>query len=295
MAADPARRAAFVALPITVLIWALSWIVMKQALRWIGPFDFAALRYLLGSAVLFAALALTRQPLRPPPWLPTLAVGLCQTAAFQGLGQWALLDGGAGRVALLSYTMPFWAVLLAWPILGERPGRRQVTGLLFAGAGLLCILEPWHGFGQAHSTVIALAGGVAWALGTVLSKRLLRRASVPVLTFTAWQMLAGALVLAAFACWVPQRPPQWGLPLFGALLYSGVLASSVAWALWLVVLRHLPTTVASLGSLGVPVTGVLLAWLLLGEQPDAWEGLGIALILAGLAAVSGVSLARPRA
>src|SRR3546814_1564027 len=126
-------RGALSALFVTILIWAYSWVVMKQVLAYAGPFHFAALRYLLGAAVLFAALLLTRQSLQPPPLLPTLLIGLCQTTAFQGLEQWALLDGGAGHVALLAYTMPFWAVLLAWWLLGDRPTPRHWLGLALAG------------------------------------------------------------------------------------------------------------------------------------------------------------------
>ena len=132
-------RGALSALLVTILIWAYSWVVMKQVLAYAGPFHFAALRYLLGAAVLFGALLLSRQSLRPPPLLPTLLIGLCQTAAFQGLEQWALIGGGAGHVALLAYTMPFWAVLLAWLVLGDRPTRRHWIGVGRAAIGLLWI------------------------------------------------------------------------------------------------------------------------------------------------------------
>lgn len=287
-------RGALAALSGTILIWAYSWVVMKQALAWAGPFDFAALRYLLGAAVLFVALLVSRQSLRPPPLLPTVLIGLCQTAAFQGLEQWALVGGGAGHVALLAYSMPFWAVLLAWPLLAERPTRRHWLGLALAAAGLVCILEPWQGLGSPLSTLLALAGGVGWAGGTVLSKRLFQQHAVSPLALTSWQMLIGALVLGVVALCVPSRPITWNWAFIGALAYSAVMASSVAWGLWLVVLKRLPTTVASLSSLGVPVVSVLLAWLILDERPDAMEWLGIALVLLGLVAVVGVRFGRRR-
>ncbi|HEV2622500.1 MAG TPA: EamA family transporter [Frateuria sp.] len=285
-------RGALAALSATILIWAYSWVVMKQALTWAGPFDFAALRYLFGAVVLFGALLLGRQSLRPPPLLPTALIGLCQTAAFQGLEQWALVGGGAGHVALLAYSMPFWAVLLAWPLLAERPTGRHWLGLALAAAGLVCILEPCRGLGSPLSTVLALAGGVGWAAGTVLSKRLFRRHAVSPLSLTSWQMLIGALALGAVALLVPQRPVDWNWRFAGVLVYSAVMASSVAWGLWLVVLKRLPTTIASVSSLGVPVVSVLLAWLILGEQPSAADGAGIVLVLLGLAAVTG-ALKRP--
>src|SRR5690606_27578715 len=98
-------RSALLALSVMVLIWAYSWIVMKQVLRFAGPFDFAAIRYLGGATVLFVTLIVSRQSLRPPPLGLTALVGLCQTTGFQALTQWALVDGGAGRVSLLAYTM----------------------------------------------------------------------------------------------------------------------------------------------------------------------------------------------
>ena len=82
-------KVALLGILVLTAIWSLNWVVMKLALRDGGPFAFSALRYLLGTAGLFALLALLRRPLRPTPWLPTLGVGLTQTAGFQ------LLGGGA--------------------------------------------------------------------------------------------------------------------------------------------------------------------------------------------------------
>ena len=280
------------ALAATVLIWAYSWVVMKQALAYAGPLDFAAMRYLLGALVLFAALLASGRSLRPPPLLATALIGLFQTAVFQGLEQWALLGGGAGHVALLAYTMPFWAVLLAWWLLGDRPTARHWLGLTLAAAGLLCIIEPWRALGSVLSTTLAIAGGATWAAGTVLSKRMFQRHAPDVLNLTAWQMLLGGIVLGVVALAVPQRDIVWNLPFVGALAYSVVLASSLAWWLWSIVLQRLPTTVASVSSLGVPIVGVALAWLILDEQPSHTELFGIVLVLLALMAVSGVGRRR---
>lgn len=290
MTATSQSRGAVLALLATIVIWAYSWVVMKQVLQHAGPFDFAAIRYVLGALVLFGVLLVTRQSLRPPPLLPTLLIGLCQTTAFQGLGQWALVSGGAGRVALLAYTMPFWAVLLAWLILHERLNPRRWLGLGLAAIGLICIIEPWHGLGNTGSTVLAIGAGAAWAMGTVLSKRVFLRYAPSPLNLTAWQMLFGALMLVVIALCVPQRSIEWNWQFIGGLAYSVVMASSIAWGLWLIVLQRLPTAVASLASLGVPIMSVLLAWMILHEQPSAMEWLGIAFVLLGLLAVSGLRL-----
>jgi drug/metabolite transporter (DMT)-like permease len=280
------RRTALVALTLLTLIWSYNWIVMKQALRYSGPFEFSALRYLFGSGVLFVALLVRGESLRPPPLLPTALIGLAQTMGFQLLVQSALVAGGAGKTALLAYTMPFWVVLLGWLLFGERPALRLWLGLGIAAAGLVLVLEPWLGFGDAKSSVLAMGGGLAWAIGVVLSKRLFQRGGVSALSLTAWQMLIGTLGVVAVALLVQEKPIEWSNYLIGALVYNAVLASGLAWLMWSYVVSRLPANIAGLSSLVVPIAGVAFAWGLLGEKPSMLEGIGIALIGVALALVS---------
>lgn len=284
------QHSAFLALVVLILVWGNSWVFMKLVMRYSGPFEFAALRFLIGALVLFAVMLARGDSLKPTPLKLTLAVGLFQTAGFQGLVQWALVSGGAGHTSLLAYTMPFWAVLLAWLVLSERPTRRQNVGMVSAAAGLLCVMEPWQGFGELHSAFLAVTAGICWAMGVVLTKRLFQLYSPSPLAFTAWQLLLGALALCAAALAVPSPPIDWTPQFVVGLAYTAVLASSLAWFLWTFVVQRLPTAVASLSSLGVPVTAVLMAWLVLRERPDAMEFAGMVLIAFGLLAVSGLRL-----
>src|SRR5690606_34960957 len=71
-----------------------------------------------------------------------------------------------------------------------------------------------------------------------------------------------------------------------ALAYNAVLASGVAWLLWTFIVARLPASVAGISSLAIPIVGVGLAWVLLGERPSPAEGLGILLLCAALAVVS---------
>jgi drug/metabolite transporter (DMT)-like permease len=284
--AQPTRRHAVLLLILLSLIWSYNWIVMKQVLRYSGPFEFSAWRYVLGTGVLFVALRVRGVSLRPPPLVPVLLIGLAQTLAFQALVQSALVAGGAGRTALLTYTMPFWAVLVAWLVLRERPSAAQATSLALALAGLVLVLEPWRGIGGLRSASLAIAGGLCWAIGMVLSKRVFVRGRASVLSLTAWQMLAGSVGLVILAALVPERPIEWNRAFIAALLYNAVLATGLAWLLWSWVVDRLSTTVAGLSSLVVPILGVLFAWMLLGEQPSPAEWVGIALLATALLTVS---------
>jgi drug/metabolite transporter (DMT)-like permease len=267
-------------------IWSYNWIVMKQVLRYSGPFEFAAWRYALGTLVLFGALRLRGVSLRPPPLGPVVSIGLAQTLGFQALVQLALVDGGAGKTALLAYTMPFWAVLVAWIVLRERPSRMQSVSLVIALAGLTLVLEPWRGIGVLGSALLAIAGGLCWATGMVLSKRVFLRGGVGALSLTAWQMLAGTIGLVAIAACVPERPIDWSVGFIAALAYNAILATGLAWLLWSWVVERLPTAIAGLSSLVVPILGVLFAWAVLGERPSAMEMAGIVLLCVALLAVS---------
>lgn len=273
---------ALAALILLVLIWGYSWVIMKEMTAYASPFDFAALRYVGGALVLFALLWWQGASLRMPPFWPTLWVGLGQTTAFQGLAQWALIEGGAGKVALFCYSMPFWLVFLSWALLAEKPHKKQWQGLALAALGMLLVIAPWAGVGNGLSVVLALGGGLAWAFGTAMSKKNLLTHRVSLINFTAWQMLLGSLVLCVLAFLVPSKPIVWsGHFLFG-LAFSVLLASSLAWVLWGLIVRELPTALASLSSLLVPVCAILLAWVLLAEVPAATDFAGIVLILLAL-------------
>jgi drug/metabolite transporter (DMT)-like permease len=278
------------ALALTALgpIWGYGWVVSKVALGYSEPFAFAALYVPLSAGCLLLALALTRRSLRPPPLLSTALVGVLQTTLFTGLVIVALSIGGAGKVAILSYTMPFWLLLLAWVFLGEelRGLRWPAVGLAFAG--LVLVVQPWR-TGSLLSGVLACLGGLAWAASALVVKLLQRRRAVDVVSLTAWQMAIGSIPLVAIAV-LARGGVQWTPSFVAALTYTVLLASMLAWTLWFIALRSLAAGLAGLGTLAVPVVGALAAWLQLGERPSAVEAAGMGLILAGLAVLAAAGL-----
>lgn len=279
---------ALIGLLVLTLIWSYSWIAMKQVTLYIGAFDFTALRCIFGAVLLFIVLFLRSRGMRPTPFGYTLAIALLQTCGMIGLAQWALMSGGAGRVAILTYTMPFWVVILAAVFLGERMRRRQYAAIGVAALGLCLVMQPWQlDVTSLKSALLAILSGVSWGASAIVAKRLYQRhPGLDLLALTSWQMLYAALVMSAVAMLVPQRPIDWQPGVFWALGYSAILATALAWSLWLYVLRNLPASIASLSTLAVPVFGVLFSWWLLGERPDSVESLGIALIVFALAMIS---------
>lgn len=278
---------ALIALFLLTLIWGYNWVVMKSALQYAGAFQFGALRTFLGALCLFALLLIFKKPMRPRE-IPTLIVlGLLQTSGFTGLIIWALVSGGAGKTAVLTYTMPFWVMLMAWPLLGEKIHGVQWLAVLFSVLGLLFILDPLHLGADKFSMLLALLAGAAWALAVILAKKLHQRApDLDLMSLTAWQMLFGSLPLVLVALLLPAPSIHWTRAFIGAVLFNAVLCNALAWLLWLYALHRLQAGVASMTSMLAPVIGVLAAWWQLGEKPDGAEMIGMLLIGLSLVIIS---------
>jgi drug/metabolite transporter (DMT)-like permease len=281
-----ARRAAtgpLVALLFLALLWGYNWVVMKVAMQYAGPMQFAALRGAFGAVLLFGALTLLGIPLRPKHVLKTVLLGVFQTTGFVGLISWALSIGAAGKSAVLGYTMPFWVIVFGWPFLPDRLRGWQWPAAGLVLVGLVFVLEIWQSGAASPSSLLALGAGISWAVSVILFKRIPIHGRDDLLSVTAWQMVFGMIPLVIIALLVPERPIEWNAPFIAALVYNGIGGMAIATFLWLYILQRLPATISGLNSLAVPIVGVVAAWLQLGERPTLTETVGMVLILAGLA------------
>lgn len=286
------HRRAWWALALLSGIWGYNWVVMKLAVRDASPVAFSGLRSFLGALSLFAVLAWRRVPLAPGR-LPQVAVlGLLQTTAFAGLTVWAVTLGGAGRTAVLVYTMPFWTLAFAWWFLGERIRGAQWLVVALALVGLVLLVEPWGMQGELPGKLLAVGAGVVWALSSVVAKRLAIRTGDELLSVTAWQLLLGSVPLLAVAPLVSARPIHWTPGFMVALAYNAVPANALAWLLWLYILSKLPAGLASLSMLATPVVGVFSAWVQLGERPNLGEALGMTSVALALVLLTWLRAAR---
>jgi len=280
------QQLAFMALLLLAFIWGYNWVVMKIALRDAPAFEFAALRNVFGSLSIFLVMALRRQSLRPQVLWGSALFGLLQSGGSIGLCTWALVQGGAGKTAVLTYTMSFWTLIFAWIFLGERLRGRQWLGVGLALPGLVFLLMPFSMTSGLMSKVLAVVSGVFWAIASIVMKKLNRRQPVELLSFTAWQMAFGSLPLLLAGFLSSDPPIHWTASFISALAYNAIPASAIAWLLWLYALKNLPAGVAGLGGLIIPVVGLLAAAWQLGESPQPMEIFGMALILGALALTS---------
>lgn len=285
-------RKAGVVMVMLVLLWGYSWITSKIALDYASPLDFSAVRVVLGSVSLFAILLWSRASLRPQHLKSAIFIGMVQTAAFIILNTWALSEGGAGKTSVLVFTMPFWVLLFAWPVLGERLRGWQWLAIALALAGLTLILQPWTLRTALLAKVLAVLAGVAWAIGVVYAKRLHNREPVDAISFTFWQMLFGTIPVLLIEAAFDRNTIDWTGTFIFCAVFNGAVATGIGWAMWLYVLHRLPAGTTSLSSLGIPVIATLASWLQLGERPAPIELVGMLMIGMALALVSWLTIRR---
>ena len=270
----------YVALVVLALVWGYTWVTIKIATEDASPYVVAGSRLVVATALLFAILALTRRSLAPTPFVPTLVLGLLQTTGWTLLQTLAVAQAGAGKSAVLGYTMPFWAALLAWPFLGERITGIRWVALALAAVGLAFVVAPLSARSFAADGLAVLAG-LSWGASAVYAKRLRSRYDVELISLTTWQMLWGTIPLVVLMLAVG-GPVRWTGSFVASMAFMSIGGAALGWFLWMFILSRLPAGVAGIASLATPVVGVLAAALQLHEIPSLSELIGMALIVAAL-------------
>lgn len=279
-------RGAYIGLSCLTVMWGMNWVMMKLGLANADPVIFNIERTSVAVATLFAVLLLQGKRLWPESWLAICVTGFFQTTVNFGATAMALATGGAGRTAVLVFTMPFWTLLIAWPVLGERVRGAQWFAVGFALLGLMLVVEPWNWHGDLVPKLWATVSGLGWACGTVSQAYFQRRRRLEGLTLMTWQMVIGILPICAIPLFVSIPPATWNAPYLASILYAGVVASGLGFVLWAGILAWLPAGTAALNMLMIPVIALLSSMFFFGERLTTQEWVGIASIGVGLLIIS---------
>ena len=269
-------------------IWGTTWPLMKVALEEIPPLSMRAVAAALGALTLYLLCVVMRRSLRLPStkaFVHVVVAASLNITGFSLFSAFAQLAASTSRVTIVAYTMPIWAVLLAWPFLGERPSRIQWTALLLCIVGLSILIYPLAGSGVPLGIILALGVGVSWAAGTVYVKW--AHIELDPLALASWQMTIAFVSLTACMYIVDGHLVLHGLQTGGAFatVWTGVVGNGVAYALWFPAMKRLTAVTASLGVLAVPVVGIVQSYLILGEVPTTPDMIGFALIFVASACV----------
>jgi drug/metabolite transporter (DMT)-like permease len=267
--------------------WGGNWIAVAIGVHGEAPWSLRFLGSGLGALTLITAALLTGHTLRVPRGqrFHVMVAGFLNVACFQIFSAFAQLNGATSRVVILTYSMPIWTTIMSRVLLGERlnPVRRLAIVLCVAGLAVLV----WPLFADGVPATVFLGLGCAWVWGgaTVYLKWV--KSTVPPLATAAWQLVFGFLFIAAGTFVFEGAPHVSGLTpdIWAAILFMGIIGTGFAHFLWWSIAGRLSPITASIGSLLVPVIGVLGSAVMLHEHPTANDIAGFVLIFSAAACV----------
>ena len=252
----------------------VRWGLRDAPLLW-----FAALRALVGGAVLAGVALLQRRPLprAAKPWaqigiLGVVNVSIAFAAMFAGIAGLA-----TGTAAVLANAQPLLILLPAWWLYREKVSARTGLALAIGFLGLLVVALPGGG---GQGALLSLLSAAAVTTGTLLVRRL---DAIDVVVLSAAHLLIGGVVLAGVA-WGVEGVPHitWTIRFVIILLFLGVIATAATTLAWFVETQRCPLSALTPWMFLVPIFGLLIGFVVLGERPGVWTVTGIILVLVSM-------------
>ncbi|KJC51859.1 DMT family transporter [Bradyrhizobium sp. LTSP857] len=281
-------------LAVLSILWGGSFFFNGAALRELPPLTLVFLRVALGAAILLPLLRLQgiSLPRGVTGWKPFVAIGLLNNVipfSLIVIGQTFIPSGLA---SILNATTPLFTVLVMAAAREEALQMRRVAGVALGLAGVI-ILRGWGvetRAGQGFGILLCLGGAFSYGLAALAARRLLKDS--PPLGTATFQLMPSTVMMAivAGAMEQPWRLPMPGIATWLAVLGSASLSTALAYIVFFQILRRSGATNVMLVTLLIPVTAILLGWLVLGEPISAREIAGAVVIGSALLVIDGRAL-----
>ena len=281
------------------ILWGGSFFFNGVVLREVPPLTLVLLRVALASLFLLPLLRVyrIRFPTGFSAWKPFIAIGL-----FNNVLPFSLIVAGqtyipSGLASILNATTPLFTVVVMAAAGEEKLHARRIAGVIVGLIGVVILHGGGFdgkglGFesGQGIGILLCLAAALSYGLSALVARRLLSNS--PPLGTATFQMLASTAMMVVVAG-VIDRP--WQLPMPGATTWLGViglaaLSTALAYIVFFQILRRSGATNVMLVTLLIPVTAILLGYLVLGEQISPHEILGALVIGSALLLIDGRAL-----
>lgn len=284
------RKQGYIYAALGAMGWGSTFVATKIAVTAVTPGTFLFLRYFLATIILLAIYhKRPRQPVARKDWPMIIFISVvgyffgiwCQHAATK------MLD--ATMASLLFAASPVAVLLLAIPVLKEKPTSRKLVAIALTVAGALVVIGKAGGGSTAGGIAIAVGGIISWSLASVLIRKTC--ANIDVIWLTIYTQIIATI------CCVPMVVRQLalgqealGLGPVGwqhiiAFLWAGIVSTAMANLFWNRALDLIDANTVSLFYAFMPLTTSVLGVLILGEQ------LGINFLIGGLVIFAGMILA----
>jgi drug/metabolite transporter (DMT)-like permease len=280
-------RKAYFALALVCLVWGVSWVGTKEAVRYMPPFQMVGIRQILaGLAYVFYFMLIRAKLPRKKEWYPILLLSLLNCVISNGLATWGVKLTTAGLSAIMGAIFPLWLVV----ILAAR-GKQRIPPLawigILVGFSGVCIVFYEHlhelfNYSFLGGITLGLFASLAWAYGTIYTKEY-------ALDFNpyhsiGWQMLISGFALTIIAQISGEVIPIKDIKLYtwSAIFFLVVVSSIIAFLAYLYALQKLPTGIVSVYAYVNPIVAVLAGSLFTGEPLTVLIITGSLVTLAGV-------------
>lgn len=270
-------------------VWAFNFSVSKITLQEIDPMSFNAMRFFLATSLMWMFTLRSRNwvAIRKGDIGKLIFLGLVGNLVYQLLFVFGLERTFSANSAVMLGTIPIWVAVLSHLSGAEKMTRFKAIGVVLAFSGVLLILlgKPER-ISLSSETftgdLLTLAGAFVFGSYTVMSKGLLNY--YPPIQLTTMSMSVGgsALVLVGLPWLVQLEFQQISIVAYSGALYSGLLSVGVAYIIWNYGLRQVGAVRTATYQNLVPVLGLILGFLILGEQLTAVQYIGSVVVIAGI-------------
>lgn len=276
------------------VLWGGSFFFVGVAVNELPPFTIVTIRVGLTAVALWlVAFAMGyRVPLRADVWRAFICMGVLNNLIPFSLIVWGQTHIASGLASILNATTPLFAVLIAHVLtMDERLTPARLFGVLAGLAGTIVLIGPiaLGGIGaDVLAQVAILVAALSYAFAGIYGRRFRDLGIPPVLTATG-QVTASTLMLLPVVLFLetPWQLPMPSLMTWAALAGLALLSTALAYVLYFRILATAGATNLLLVTFLIPVTAILLGALILSEQLNTTQGVGMALIGVGLAAIDG--------
>ena len=281
---------AYLMIAVITVLWGVNFPSLKVAVSEFPPWSFRVLCVVCGATGLLSiAHFVFGHSLRVPKGeLRKLAIAaILNITGFQLCVAFGLLLVEAGRCAVVAHTMPLWATIFAAIFLGERLTMARCLGLALGLSGLFILVsKDLVGLeGSPYGMGLILCAAISWGAGTMVIKS--QKWTTPVIVLTGWQFILGGVPILIgmliFESNVEYQPLS--INAWIAVLYSAFVPMIVCHLLWYTLIGMLPTAIAAISTLAIPIVGVYSSALLLGEQVGTREWISLALVVVAIGIV----------
>ncbi len=271
---------------IAPVAWGSTYFVTRQLLPPDAALWGAVIRCLPAGLLV---LLVTRRLPRGAWWWRSFVLGVLTVGGLNVLVYVAAQRLATSLAATIMSTSAAALLVLSWMMLRQRPTLRAAGGAVLGIVGVIVMLQPGGGDADGWGIAASVVAMLSSSLGFVLTKRW--GADVPPLTMTAWQLIAGSLVVMPVAIIVEGAPPALDAPALLGFAYIILVATAVAYAAWFTGLARLPGAVVGVIGLLNPVTGVLLGVVVAHEPFGPAQLVGLLLVVVGV--LAGIRPASP--